>query len=156
MELSRGCKTVKSLAVVRYVAQLTSFSVVASCGLLPRTTRPGPRVRTAFWSVASPHPREASVARALAVAPHSSRRSRRSRPGPGLAGVAKREDSYGPKSGPYAGARASSPGEQAAACDYRKTRELGYKTRELGCARISYRAKAELPAGMRPQSVGGQ
>src|SRR5438874_6261986 len=28
------------------------FSVVASCGLLPRTTRPGPRVRTAFWSVA--------------------------------------------------------------------------------------------------------
>src|SRR5256885_3473372 len=34
-------------------AQLTSYSVVASCGLLPRTTRPGPRVRTAFWSVAS-------------------------------------------------------------------------------------------------------
>src|SRR5438874_3743046 len=34
------------------VAQLTSFSVVASCGLLPRTTRPGPRVWTAFWSVA--------------------------------------------------------------------------------------------------------
>src|SRR5438105_72221 len=33
-------------------AQLTSFSVVASCGLLPRTTRPGPRLRTAFWSVA--------------------------------------------------------------------------------------------------------
>src|SRR5205807_9733066 len=29
-----------------------SFSVVASCGLLPRTTRPGPRVWTAFWSVA--------------------------------------------------------------------------------------------------------
>src|SRR5438270_2167107 len=28
------------------------FYVVASCGLLPRTTRPGPRVRTAFWSVA--------------------------------------------------------------------------------------------------------
>src|SRR5207253_4960099 len=26
---------------------------VASCGLLPRTTRPGPRLRTAFWSVAS-------------------------------------------------------------------------------------------------------
>src|SRR5207302_10277508 len=23
------------------------------CGLLPRTTRPGPRLRTAFWSVAS-------------------------------------------------------------------------------------------------------
>src|SRR5438105_6883654 len=34
-------------------AQLTSFSVVASCGLLPRTTRPGPRLWTAFWSVAS-------------------------------------------------------------------------------------------------------
>src|SRR5205807_1526013 len=34
-------------------AQRTSFSVVASCGLLPRTTRPGPRLRTAFWSVAS-------------------------------------------------------------------------------------------------------
>src|SRR5437588_5286082 len=30
------------------------------------------------------------------------------------------------KSGPNAGSRASSPGEQAAACDYRKTRELGY------------------------------
>src|SRR5881227_1341492 len=49
----------------------------------------------------------------------------RGRPGPGLAGVAKREDSYGPKSGPNAGSRASSPGEQAAACDYRKTRDLG-------------------------------
>src|SRR5437764_14625414 len=42
----------------RATAQLTSFSVVASCGLLPRATRPGPRVRTAFWSVASPHPRD--------------------------------------------------------------------------------------------------
>src|SRR5438270_7583340 len=42
----------------------------------------------------------------------------RGRPGPGLAGVAKREASYGPKSGPKAGSRASSPGEQAAACDY--------------------------------------
>src|SRR5438067_11099654 len=50
----------------------------------------------------------------------------RGRPGPGLAGVAKREDSYGPKSGPNAGSRASSPGEQAAACDYLKTRQLGY------------------------------
>src|SRR5207302_3608011 len=47
------------------------------------------------------------------------------RPGRGLTGVAKREVSYGPKSGPKAGSRASSPGEQAAACDYRKTRELG-------------------------------
>src|SRR4051794_13586261 len=28
------------------------FLAVASCGLLPRTTRPGPRLRTAFWSVA--------------------------------------------------------------------------------------------------------
>src|SRR5437763_13033852 len=43
------------------------FLAVASCGLLPRTTRPGPRLWTAFWSVASPHPREAGVARALAV-----------------------------------------------------------------------------------------
>src|SRR5437763_9061556 len=34
-------------------AQLTSFLAVASCGLLPRTTRPGPRLWTAFWSVAS-------------------------------------------------------------------------------------------------------
>src|SRR5205823_10027977 len=65
----------------------------------------------------------------------------RGRPGPGLAGVAKREDSYGPKSGPKAGSRASSPGEQAAACDYIRTRELGstrelgYKTREMACAR---------------------
>src|SRR5947209_15429119 len=39
--------------------------------------------------------------------------------------------SYGPKSGPKAGSRASSPGEQAAACDCQKTRELG-STRELG------------------------
>src|SRR5947209_11203663 len=39
--------------------------------------------------------------------------------------VAKREDSYGPKSGPNAGSRASSPGEQAAACDCQKTRALG-------------------------------
>src|SRR5207302_2707679 len=30
-----------------------AFSVVASCGLLPRTTRPGPPVWTAFWSVAN-------------------------------------------------------------------------------------------------------
>src|SRR5438270_7249246 len=49
----------------------------------------------------------------------------RGRPGPGLASVAKREDSYGPKSGPKAGSRASSPGEQAAACDYQRTRALG-------------------------------
>jgi hypothetical protein len=28
------------------------FSIVASCGLVPRTTRPGPRAWTAFWSVA--------------------------------------------------------------------------------------------------------
>src|SRR4051794_28239192 len=48
-------------------AQLTSFLAVASCGLLPRTTRPGPRVWTAFWSVASPHPREASAASPLAI-----------------------------------------------------------------------------------------
>src|SRR5437763_5785672 len=33
---------------------------------------------------------------------------------------AKREDSYGDKSGPKAGSRASSPGEQAAACDSQK------------------------------------
>src|SRR5438270_4732540 len=38
---------------VARAAQRTSFYVVASCGLLPRTTRPGPRLRTAFWSVAS-------------------------------------------------------------------------------------------------------
>src|SRR5947209_10430891 len=38
---------------------------------------------------------------------------------------AKREDSYGRISGPKAGSRASSPGEQAAACDYQKTRALG-------------------------------
>src|SRR2546421_2348392 len=54
----------------------------------------------------------------------------RDRPGRGAMGVAKREDSYGPKSGPKAGSRASSPGEQAAACDYRKTRELGYRARD--------------------------
>src|SRR2546430_8343587 len=39
--------------------------------------------------------------------------------------VARMRASYGPKSGPKAGSRASSPGEQAAACDYRRTRELG-------------------------------
>src|SRR5207248_1891552 len=33
-------------------AQRTSFSVVASCGLLPRTTRPGPRRSTAYPAVA--------------------------------------------------------------------------------------------------------
>ena len=162
---------------VARAAQLTSFSVVASCGLLPRTTRPGPRVWTAFWSVASLPLRdtrqswtwsapimecsvilsEASlrakskdpqlVASSAWVAdpsqaqddsqpvedpkrygtlyfsPHP--REMNGRPGPGLAGVAKREVSYGPKSGPKAGSRASSPGEQAAACDYIKTRELG-------------------------------
>src|SRR5438270_1848593 len=52
-------------------------------------------------------------------------RERDGRPGPKAAGVAKREDSYGPKSGPKAGSRASSPGEQAAACDCQKTRALG-------------------------------
>src|SRR5438105_8380958 len=55
----------------------------------------------------------------------------RGRPGPKAAGVAKREASYGQKSGPKAGSRASSPGEQAAACDYIKTRELACSTREL-------------------------
>src|SRR5438105_8060025 len=34
--------------------------------------------------------------------------------------VARMRASYGQKSGPNAGSRASSPGEQAAACDYRK------------------------------------
>src|SRR6059058_1579668 len=57
----------------------------------------------------------------------------RGQPGPGLAGVAKREASYGPKSGPKAGSRASSPGEQAAACDCQKTRALGF-------ARLTLRA----------------
>src|SRR2546430_3731480 len=51
--------------------------------------------------------------------------------------VARMRASYGPKSGPNAGSRASSPGEQAAACDYQRTRELGYKTRELGIKRRS-------------------
>src|SRR5438105_11237819 len=60
--------------------------------------------------------------------------------------------SYRPKSGPNAGSRASSPGEQAAACDYRKrlvswvqlVRWAGeqaaacdcQKTRALGCTRL--------------------
>src|SRR5437763_16399558 len=34
--------------------------------------------------------------------------------------VARMRASYGPKSGPKAGSRASSPGEQAAACDYQR------------------------------------
>src|SRR5205823_12215826 len=59
-------------------------------------------------AIASPHPREMN-----------------GRPGPSAAGVAKREDSYGRIGGPKAGSRASSPGEQAAACDYIRTRELG-------------------------------
>src|SRR5437588_12971240 len=33
-------------------AQRTSFYAVASCGLLPRTTRPGPRLWTAYPAVA--------------------------------------------------------------------------------------------------------
>src|SRR5205085_10541117 len=60
--------------------------------------------------------------------------------------VPRMRASYGPKSGPKAGSRASSPGEQAAACDYqKKTRALGRgasrslrlhkKTRALGYAR---------------------
>src|SRR5437868_3228478 len=44
---------------------------------------------------------------------------------PGHADLPRMRASYGPKSGPNAGSRASSPGEQAAACDYIKTRELG-------------------------------
>src|SRR5947209_15750663 len=39
--------------------------------------------------------------------------------------VARMRASYGPKSGPKAGSRASSPGEQAAACDCQRTRALG-------------------------------
>src|SRR3989440_2326964 len=39
--------------------------------------------------------------------------------------LARMRVSYGDKSGPNAGSRASSPGEQAAACDYIRTRELG-------------------------------
>src|SRR5256885_12393239 len=56
----------------------------------------------------------------------------RGRPGAGLAGVAKREDSYGRMGGPKAGSRASSPGEQAAACDCQRTRELGFTRDKLG------------------------
>src|SRR5947209_24313 len=52
-------------------------------------------------------------------------RPRWTRPGAGRRGVAKREDGYGRIGGPKAGSRASSPGEQAAACDYLKARELG-------------------------------
>src|SRR5205085_3868931 len=52
-------------------------------------------------------------------------RSSASSDSPARVRVAKREDSYGPKSGPKAGSRASSPGEQAAACDCQKTRALG-------------------------------
>src|SRR5947209_1026843 len=47
------------------------------------------------------------------------------RPGPKAAGVAKREVSHGRIGGRPAGSRASSPGEQAAACDCQKTRALG-------------------------------
>src|SRR5207248_10444752 len=39
--------------------------------------------------------------------------------------VARMRASYGQKSGPKAGSRASSPGEQAAACDCQITRALG-------------------------------
>jgi len=41
-----------SFSTLTRVAQRTSFSVVASCGLLPRTTRPGPRRSTAYPTVA--------------------------------------------------------------------------------------------------------
>src|SRR5918911_3277076 len=83
--------------------------VVAACGPLPRAPRPGPRLRTACVTVASPHPREMQV-------------STRS----GAAGLAKREDSYGRKGALSAGSRARSPGEQAAACDCQITRALGF------------------------------
>src|SRR5207249_1003226 len=69
---------------------------VASCGLLPRATRPGPRLWSAFWSVANPHPREMN-----------------GRPGSDAAGRAKREDSYGQKAvqrrGPGRAALGSKP-----------------------------------------------
>src|SRR5947209_6794043 len=78
----------------------------------------------------------------------------RGRPGPGLAGVAKREVSYGRIGGPKAGSRASSPGEQAAACDYRKTRALGYarygqKTCALGCIARDWQITRELGCARR-------
>ena len=46
----------------------------------------------------------------------------------GLVARSSRADAgYGPKSGPNAGSRASSPGERAAACDCQKIRELGFR-----------------------------
>src|SRR2546423_12520629 len=48
---ARQAQLTSYLAVAR-AAQLTSFYVVASCGLLPRTTRPGPRLRTAYPAIA--------------------------------------------------------------------------------------------------------
>src|SRR5438874_11181712 len=127
------------------------FSVVASCGLLPRTTRPGPRLRTAFWSVAILPLRDTRQswtwsASALDLDEHGAGAK-----SPGHACLPRMRASYGPKSGPKAGSRASSPGEQAAACDcqrklvrwageqaaacdHRKTRALG-STREPGSTR---------------------
>src|SRR5207248_1659006 len=50
--------------------------------------------------------------------------------------VARMRASYGPKSGPKAGSRASSPGEQAAACDYRKISCAGLRAGlTFDCAR---------------------
>src|SRR5205823_2478373 len=55
--------------------------------------------------------------------------------------------SYGRKGGPKAGSRASSPGEQAAACDCQKTRELGYTAHDwqrlLG--KLSLRLYCDIP-----------
>src|SRR5207248_7991757 len=50
-EVARAAQLTSFLAFT-CSAQRTSFLVVASCGLLPRTTRPGPRLRTAYPAVA--------------------------------------------------------------------------------------------------------
>src|SRR5437763_17158928 len=139
------------------------FSVVASCGLLPGPahefspaheffcsrkrrlapqdyspwTPPVDRLSGRSYPPASRHPPVLDLVGSALDERGADAKS------PGHPHLPRMRASYGPKSGPNAGSRASSPGEQAAACDcqkklvswageqaaacdYRKTRELGY------------------------------
>src|SRR5437762_9573614 len=55
------------------------FLVVASCGLLPRATRPGPRLRTAYPAVAILPLRETHGAATWSASPHARRAGRHER-----------------------------------------------------------------------------
>jgi hypothetical protein len=142
------------------------FSVVASCGLLPGPahelfgsrklrlapqdyspwTPPSDRLSGRSYPPASRHSAVLDLV--------GSALDRRGADGksPGHALLPRMRASYGPKSGPKAGSRASSPGEQAAACDYRKklvrwgrggSRSL--RLPKNSCAGLIARASAKQP-----------